>query len=167
MLFNKNKTDPNYDFAGFYVIGFPLPPEQIARLEITVDEDTQNTFLDKMNNLPQQIAYIATPLDRVLTAASVKWRYRNTIWNDELKAYVLDEKALKGMHSKALRNKRNQVLVDTDYMVLRHNEQRLIFDENTTLSNVEVQKLLIYRQKLRDISAHPDFPNVELPGLEL
>lgn len=59
---------------------------------------------------------------------------------------------------------RNKKLAETDWLVTRHLEQKML-EIPQTLSVVEFNNLLAYRQQLRDITTDPDFPNCSIPEL--
>lgn len=63
--------------------------------------------------------------------------------------------------NKLLEN-RDRALISTDWVSVRHFEQKT-FGVDTTLSDSEFKEYLIYRQSLRDITKLEDFPNVVLP----
>lgn len=60
---------------------------------------------------------------------------------------------------------RNQVLQDTQWLVLRDAEE-LEVGEGTTLRSEEFKQLLKYRQALRDWPDNPDFPNARSRPVE-
>jgi hypothetical protein len=57
---------------------------------------------------------------------------------------------------------RNKMLDDSDWLVARHQDERL-GEEETTLTAEEFKELLAYRKALRDLSSSEDFPEVKLP----
>lgn len=59
---------------------------------------------------------------------------------------------------------REKKLSETDWLVTRHLEQKML-EIPQTLSVVEFNNLLAYRQQLRDITTDPDFPNCSIPEL--
>jgi len=59
---------------------------------------------------------------------------------------------------------REKKLSETDWLVTRHLEQKML-EIPQTLSVVEFNDLLEYRQKLRDITLDPNFPNCGIPEL--
>lgn len=59
---------------------------------------------------------------------------------------------------------REKKLSETDWLVTRHLEQKML-EIPQTLSIVEFNNLLSYRQQLRDITLSPDFPNCAIPEL--
>jgi hypothetical protein len=63
----------------------------------------------------------------------------------------------------SMRMLRNLALQDTDVLVQRHRDER---DMGTplTLSADQFTALLRWRQELRDLPRHPDFPDVEFPA---
>lgn len=58
---------------------------------------------------------------------------------------------------------RDRLLAETDAHVHRHRDE-LDIGEGTTLAHAQYQQLLRYRQTLRSIDAHPQFPDVKLPA---
>lgn len=59
------------------------------------------------------------------------------------------------------RKERDQLLTQSDWLITRHQEEKAR-GVQTTLSDEAFSKLLDNRQALRDITSHPDFPNVDL-----
>ena len=64
----------------------------------------------------------------------------------------------------ALRLQRDQLLHDTEWMVVRHREQ-MEAALMTSLSADQFKRLLVYRQTLRDVPEQQAFPDVVLPEL--
>lgn len=61
-------------------------------------------------------------------------------------------------------NLRKKKLTETDWLVTRHLEQKML-EIPQTLSIVEFNNLLNYRQQLRDITLDTNFPNCNIPEL--
>ncbi|WP_407059061.1 phage tail assembly chaperone [Ralstonia syzygii subsp. celebesensis] len=64
----------------------------------------------------------------------------------------------------SLRAQRDQLLDDTQWMVVRHRDQ-VEADLATSLSADQFKRLLAYRQALRDLPAQVGFPDVAMPEL--
>lgn len=58
---------------------------------------------------------------------------------------------------------RDAALTATDWLVARHQDEKLI-GNGTTLTADQFAVLLKYRQALRDISNAPGWPNIDLPA---
>ncbi|MDR9240363.1 hypothetical protein FEP07_04387 [Burkholderia multivorans] len=63
----------------------------------------------------------------------------------------------------AMRVARDAALRATDWLVARHQDEKLLGD-GTTLTADQFALLLRYRQSLRDSSELPGWPNVALPA---
>ncbi|MET3232057.1 UNVERIFIED_ORG: hypothetical protein ABIC54_004260 [Burkholderia sp. 1263] len=61
-----------------------------------------------------------------------------------------------------MRARRDGALAATDWLVARHQDEKLIGD-GTTLTAEQFTALLRYRQALRDLADATGWPNVELP----
>lgn len=61
-----------------------------------------------------------------------------------------------------LLQKRNKLLVDTDWVITRHFEEKMLGKE-TTLSDIQISEFLGYRQALRDITQLEGFPFISFP----
>jgi hypothetical protein len=61
------------------------------------------------------------------------------------------------------RAQRDAALKSTDWLVARHQDEKLIGD-GTTLTADQFTALLKYRQALRDIADAPGWPNIDLPA---
>lgn len=72
------------------------------------------------------------------------------------------EEELKYEQSETLHHKRHKLLSDSDWMINRHFEQKML-NIDTTLSEFEFKKLLDYRQSLRDITTTNGLPFVDIP----
>lgn len=58
---------------------------------------------------------------------------------------------------------RNSILTETDWIVNRHIEQKML-NISTSLSDEDFNRYLDYRQELRDITSNINFPYIELPA---
>ncbi|HEF5152719.1 phage tail assembly chaperone [Burkholderia multivorans] len=65
--------------------------------------------------------------------------------------------------ARAKRSQRDAALQATDWLVSRHQDEKLIGD-GTTLTAEQFAALLKYRQSLRESSELPGWPNVALPA---
>lgn len=61
-----------------------------------------------------------------------------------------------------VRQARDAALRDSDWLVLRHQEEVLMGDD-TTLSQEQWNSLLGYRKALREMTSHENFPRVMFP----
>lgn len=59
-------------------------------------------------------------------------------------------------------NNRDKILSGTDWVIARHQDE-VLSETETSLTSDEFKKLLAYRQELRDVTEHPDFPHNGLP----
>jgi hypothetical protein len=57
---------------------------------------------------------------------------------------------------------RDKMLNDTDWIIARHQDE-MLSESETSLTSDEFKKLLVYRQELRDVTEHPEFPHAKLP----
>ncbi|WP_199032092.1 phage tail assembly chaperone [Ralstonia sp. ASV6] len=64
----------------------------------------------------------------------------------------------------ALRAKRDRLLESTQWLVIRHRDQ-LEAGFDPSLTGDQFQRVLIYRQALRDVSKQAGFPDVAMPEL--
>lgn len=91
------------------------------------------------------------------------------IENGEIVEPLIPEKTeqqlLEEQTQKILKN-RDIELSKTDWMFNRQLEQTML-NINTNLTEGQFNKLLEYRQALRDITSVPEYPFVELPSLNL
>jgi hypothetical protein len=62
----------------------------------------------------------------------------------------------------SLRLRRDAALAATDWLVLRHQDERVL-GGSTTLTDAQATKLAKYRQALRALTQASGFPRVELP----
>ncbi|KVL86795.1 phage tail assembly chaperone [Burkholderia stagnalis] len=62
----------------------------------------------------------------------------------------------------AMRSKRDSAMSATDWLVSRHQDEKLI-GNGTTLSAAQFSTLIKYRQALRDISDAEGWPHIALP----
>ncbi|KWC13804.1 phage tail assembly chaperone [Burkholderia ubonensis] len=62
-----------------------------------------------------------------------------------------------------MRNKRDSAMESTDWLVSRHQDEKLI-GSGTTLTAAQFATLIKYRQALRDISAADGWPYIDLPA---
>lgn len=60
------------------------------------------------------------------------------------------------------RDLRNKILVQTSWMIDRHNEEKFNINK-TTLSDEEFSELIKYRQELRDWPEKKGWPDIEMP----
>ncbi|KWE44622.1 phage tail protein [Burkholderia ubonensis] len=65
--------------------------------------------------------------------------------------------------AKAMRGKRDSAMDATDWLVSRHQDEKLI-GSGTTLTSAQFSTLIKYRQALRDISDADGWPYIELPA---
>ena len=72
------------------------------------------------------------------------------------------EEILKELTSKTI-STRDAYLAKTDWLVIRHNEQKQLEPYVTTLTEDQYLQLLVYRQSLRDITSDPAFPSAVFP----
>ena len=72
------------------------------------------------------------------------------------------EQTLRELTIKTL-STRDAYLAKTDWLVIRHNEQKQLEPYVTTLTESQYDQLLTYRQFLRDITSNPAFPSVIFP----
>ncbi|KVZ49086.1 phage tail protein [Burkholderia ubonensis] len=63
----------------------------------------------------------------------------------------------------AMRAKRDSAMDATDWLVSRHQDEKLI-GSGTTLTSAQFSALIKYRQALRDISAADGWPYIDLPA---
>ncbi|OJA63819.1 phage tail protein [Burkholderia ubonensis] len=63
----------------------------------------------------------------------------------------------------SMRSKRDSAMDATDWLVSRHQDEKLI-GSGTTLTSVQFSTLIKYRQALRDISDADGWPYIELPA---
>lgn len=87
--------------------------------------------------------------------AKINWKSKEQIDQEQLEAKI-----------QKLREQRNKLLQETDWLLLRHQDE-MALGIQTTLSAEEYQELLLYRQALRDLPEawdinSPVFP--EKPG---
>ena len=59
---------------------------------------------------------------------------------------------------------RDQALRESDWLVARHRDEVECEPNATTLTSDQYAALQSWRRALRNISSHPDFPNVTLPA---
>lgn len=64
--------------------------------------------------------------------------------------------------SNRIKNARDALLNNTDWITTRHFEEKMSGKE-TTLSDIQLSEFLIYRQELRDLTQTEDFPFISLP----
>ncbi|KWD09751.1 phage tail protein [Burkholderia ubonensis] len=65
--------------------------------------------------------------------------------------------------AEAMRGKRDAAMGATDWLVSRHQDEKLI-GSGTTLTSAQFSTLIKYRQALRDISDADGWPHIELPA---
>ncbi len=83
------------------------------------------------------------------------------VWRLEAREFIPPEKA-----SALLQMSQyiSQLLQDTDYLVIRHRDQQEL-GVKTTLSEENYKCLQIWRQELRCLNKHKNWPNVTIPSL--
>lgn len=72
------------------------------------------------------------------------------------------QEELESEQSETMYYKRDKLLSESDWMINRHFEQKML-NINTAMSESEFQSLLDYRQSLRDITVIDGFPFVDIP----
>lgn len=141
------------------VAQYPLDEAQVRSMvgNVSLPEDLQN-------NLPDGFVYVAAtsrPADtEYATAVGPTAKLVNGVWAEhwdmqdkftpqELADYQAAKNAAK---TRNIRDLRNQAIEDTDFLVLRHTEEKLL-NMQTTLSEPEYLAWVTYRQQLRDYMA--------------
>lgn len=86
--------------------------------------------------------------------------------DQEVKAHINPQPTTEQLATQA-RNKRDQLLSDTQWLVQRHRDQ-IEVAEPTTLTSDQYKALLTYRQALRDVPTQSGFPgNIVWPSYPL
>lgn len=88
-------------------------------------------------------------------------KYTDQVTRDAFSQLTEDIKRHKADTLKAMRD---LALTESDFFIQRHTEEKML-GLKPTLSSDEVDKLLAYRQKLRDLTDSASFPECELPEL--
>ena len=83
--------------------------------------------------------------------ASINWKSKEQIDQEQLEAKI-----------QKLREQRNKLLQETDWLLLRHHDE-VSMERTTTLSIEQYQELLAYRQALRDLPESWDINNPIFP----
>lgn len=78
--------------------------------------------------------------------------------NPKTKEELVEEKATTLLYN------RNKLLSESDWIINRHFEQKMLNIE-TSLTELQFETVLSYRQKLRDVTSDPMYPDVTLPAL--
>jgi type III secretory pathway component EscV len=90
-------------------------------------------------------------VDGGITMASISWKSKEQIDQEQLEVKI-----------QKLREQRNKLLQETDWLLLRHQDE-VSMERTTTLSTEQHQELLAYRQALRDLPESWDINNPIFP----
>jgi len=83
--------------------------------------------------------------------AKINWKSKEQIDQEKLEVKI-----------QKLREQRNKLLQETDWLLLRHQDE-VSMERPTTLSTEQHQELLAYRQALRDLPESWDINNLTFP----